>query len=423
MKIQITNIEDYILFLCCLCGELDMNTFSSHANYGTEYLRRSISLMVSNKTIRKFKYSHSAKSPGCVFFKNKSQLRITKPKGEGAVIKLSPELFWHYNLIVPERGRSKTGEKTGGRFTGGAVMAERRRRQSKIIQHLYFHGAEIDYLESVTEQAENRPADTTLENYVIRKSIFDKDGNLLKPETIFSKIEKDKKYFFTIKALSKYGIKIDARGKNMMFRSFGVLLRNDIACSVYLISGIGETWHQNNEKLSGSRVRELINPLGEDRRERGRGAAILYTPDKQVTEDFFFAKEDKRKKVKPEGVYDTAYILPIEESSAALEDLLLIKDFHKKIIALLLREVNVKIEEDRPYDAIALNQEVYSLFGNDIVKIKKVKEWVGKSSAILLIEEWQEETIRKFFANENLTIWVYSKEELREIVEILRDEE
>ena len=61
MKIIIKNIEEYILFLCCLSAEVDVSDLYSFGIYSTDYKRKHLTELTARKIIRKFRYTPTAK--------------------------------------------------------------------------------------------------------------------------------------------------------------------------------------------------------------------------------------------------------------------------------------------------------------------------------------------------------------------------
>lgn len=429
MKIFIRNIEEYVLFLCCLSAEVDINDFYEFGLYSYEYKRRNIPALTSNKIVRKFKYTTTERQSryknnnpfGC-----KSQLRMTKVRGEGAAMKISPELLLHYNLIAPEMGRSKNGTASSGRFSGTVSHIERQRRLSKIIQHFHYNGMLVDMLQL---QLESNPlpdqalSSTMFESYIKDKTIFASDGSLLPPEEIISRLGKKDKCFLTLKALSKLNIKTDENGKNILFRMLGLLIKADTLYSIYMIGSANETWKANSEQLSELQVERITGRKGVSG-SGGRGAAIFYTPDEQVCYDMLIRKNTKENQVLPEKIYAKAYILPITKATALLEDLLLIENWEEKALKVLLEESGLTMMPKREYDGLLKGREVYNLLANDLVKMQKAKARAEMQPVILLIQSWQEEMVHDYFGeNKNVIVWSYHEKEIQELYKQVKKSE
>lgn len=426
MKIIINNIEEYILFLCCLSAEVDVSALYSFGIYSTEYKRKNLTALTASKIIRKFRYTPTAKQArnknynpfGC-----KAQIRLTKSRGEGAAINISPELLLHYNLIAPEMGRTRAGTSSAGRFSGDASHIERQRRLFKIIQHFHYNGMIVDMLSfelaSNMQNGLNASSDI-FGGFVKDKTVFQSDGSLLPPEEIISRLGKKDKCFLTLKALSKLNIQTDENGKNIMFRSFGLLIKGDVVYSIYMIGSANETWNANNEELSELQVRRITGSIL-DVKVEGRGAAIFYTPNISVCEDIFIRKNDTKNRIRPELVYSTAYILPINEATPTLEDLLLINDWETKTLKVLLENNGGSITPEKEYDGLLKGREVYNLLANDIVKMQRARVRAGSRPTILLIQNWQEPLVKEYFGdNKNVVIWSYSQKELKDLHKLIR---
>ena len=426
MKIIIKNIEEYILFLCCLSAEVDVSDLYSFGIYSTDYKRKHLTELTARKIIRKFRYTPTAKQArnknynpfGC-----KSQIRLTKSRGEGAAINISSELLLHYNLVAPEMGRTRAGTSSGGRFSGTASHIERQRRLFKIIQHFHYNGMIVDMLsfELATNIQEDFTASSNIfEGFIKDKTIFDNEGSLLPPEEIISRLGKKDKCFLTIKALSKLNIQTDENGKNIMFRSFGLLIKGNVVYSIYMVGGANETWNANNEELSEMQVRRITGSVL-DVNVEGRGAAIFYTPNISVCEDIFIRKNGTKNRIRPELVYSKAYILPINEATPTLEDLLLIDNWETKTIQVLLESNGGSITPEKEYDGLLKGREVYNLLANDIVKMQRARVRAGSRPMILLIQSWQEGLVKEYFGeNKNVIIWSYSERELRDLHKMIK---
>lgn len=426
MKIIIKNIEEYILFLCCLSAEVDVSDLYSFGIYGSAYMRKHLTEFAARKIIRKFRYTPTAKqarNKNYNPFRCKSQIRLTKARGEGAVIKISPELLLHYNLVAPEMGRTRAGTSSGGRFSGTASHIERQRRLFKLIQHFHYNGMIVDMLSF--ELATNIQEDLTSSSnifggFIKDKTIFDNEGGLLPPEEIISRLGNKDKCFLTLKALSKLNIQTDENGKNIMFRSFGLLIKGNVVYSIYMVGGANETWNANNEELSEIQVRRITGSVL-DVNVEGRGAAIFYTPNISVCEDIFIRKNGTKNRIRPELVYSTAYILPINEATPVLEDLLLIKDWETKTLKVLLENNGGEITSEKEYDGLLKGREVYNLLANDIVKMQRARVRADSRPTILLIQNWQEPVVKEYFGdNKNVVIWSYSQKELRDLHKLIR---
>lgn len=425
MKITINNFTEYILFLCCLCMEIELADFYEYAPYGLQYKEKMLTAVMSDKLIRKFRYDTSAKAQNA--FGSKTQLRITKSKGEGAAMNLSTSLLLHYDLLCPQRGRTRSGIVSGGRFSGSATHVERQRRLSRIMQHYHYNGIMVDMI-SAELFASNKQEDFTAETnmfagYIKEKTIFANDGSLLPPEDILSRLGREDTCFLTLKALSKMNIQSDSNGKNIMFRTLGLLIKGDIAYSVYLIGSAGEKWNKNNESLSEAQVRRLTAPLMNEV-DRGRGAAIFYTPNEKVCADMFIRKGIAKNQVIPEGVYDKAYVIPLKRATPMLEQLLLIKDWKKKVTEILLAGSG-KTVEDKEFDAMVLGREVYTLIGNDLVQIQKARVRAKVQPQVLIMQDWQEDIIRDYYGDliKDVTIWTYNEKEMSELHRIIITQE
>lgn len=421
MKILIRNIEEYVLFLCCLSAEVDIADFYESGPYSYEYKRRNIPVLTANKMVRKFKYKeterqaiyHNTNPFGCI-----SQLRMTKARGEGAAMKVSPELLLHYNLIAPETGRTKNGTATAGRFSGTVSHIERQRRLSKIIQHFHYNGMLVDMLQIELEanlMPDAGPSSAMFDRYIKDKTIFASDGTLLPPEEIVSRLGKKDKCFLTLKALSKLNIKTDKNGKNILFRMLGLLIKADTVYSIYMIGSANETWKANNEQLSELQVQRITGKKGGPG-TAGRGAAIFYTPDEQVCYDMLIRTNRKENQVLPEKVYEKAYILPIRKATAFLEDLLLIENWEEKALRVLLEESGLIVTPKREYDGLLKGREVYNLLANDLVKMQKAKARAEVQPVILLIQSWQEDMVHDYFGEKgNVIVWSYHEKEIQEL--------
>ena len=85
-----------------------------------------------------------------------------------------------------------------------------------------------------------------------------------------------------------------------------------------------------------------------------------------------------------------------------------------------------KLTDGEDYDAMLMGREVFNLIGNDLVKIQRAKVRVKRKPQILLLQDWQEEAVRAYYGNlmsEDVAVWVYSEEEMRDVHRMLVTEE
>ena len=425
MKILLYNVREYIVFLCGMCGELDSKDLSTKLNRSRSYIDNILADMKNDKYIRRFRYKASTHS-ACLFSSNYTQIRL-KPSGEDMLDELAPELFWHYNLIVPPTKKDENGELSLGRFSGSDVIVRRRRRQSEIIQHFIFNNIRVDFFEPVlipSEEAINISSTHRPHRKTDRPNIFTDIGILKVPNAIMNYGRRWTVNYFSIRALGKYNVTLNAEGKSRLLRSFGLLTRNNIFYVVYMVEILDGVWRSKDERATLVQIEKLFDKLPDCPPAKGMGdAAIVYTPNREIAFDFLKRVNDRKRKVRPEEVYKRVCILPINDADESLETLLLIDSFSTRFTEYILEGLDARIENERLHDAIYENQQVFNLIGNDYCKIIEAKKQIGKSAAIIIVEEWQEEAIREFFDNDNLAVWVYSKEEIEDITaDLLEDE-
>lgn len=427
MEIVITNVKEYLLYLCCLASEVEVSEFYQNATYDLRYAQNQISKLIGEKLIRRFSYSTSEKARNA--FQSKAQLRLTRAHGDGAAMNFSPVLSMHYDLLCPQQGRTKSGEVAGGRFSGGIAQVERQRRLARLIQHYHYNGIMVDFLKmrKVTPREKEelllqKPA--LFAGFQGEKTIFREDGSLLSPEKILMQLEKEEACFLTMKALSRLSSGKNRGKKSNLYRMFGLLIKGETVYAVYMIGGAEEKWSKNSEETCEGQMQRLTSPLRNEP-ETGRGAAIFYTASEEACRNMLLRKSEKRNQILPEKVYDRAYILPLCRAHPFLEEILLSKDWKKRTTKILLGG-DGKLTDGEDYDAMLMGREVFNLIGNDLVKIQRAKVRVKRKPQILLLQDWQEEAVRAYYGNlmsEDVAVWVYSEEEMRDVHRMLVTEE
>lgn len=404
MQTYISDSAEYILFLICICGEIDELSAVHNLSVTENFARKQVMKLVRTKKIRRYKYLDEN------FDGNKTSLRLCSPEGEGAAINLSHELYWHWSLLV--------GSKNS-RYKGTRSHKERLRRSFVLSQIFYQSGIMVDMLQHSYEKKTieergniNDIFPETYSHFIKEKTIFDEHGNLLLPDEILSRLDKDDTCYFTSRALSRMNDSRMTNNRCLMSRMHGMLIRDNIAFNVYYIGAGGEQWWPDVERQTMT----ILNRYLKSRPNSnvvGEGAAMIFTPSENIYYEMVYPKKNSKGRINPIGIYSKAHILPLNQNHIIIRQILLLENGETKLSEILLGTDYVAGEM---YDGITKGYEVYNFLTNDLVRMDSVKTRIASVPSLVIINPWQHSTVKRMYPS-TVQIIEITAEQLEELYE------
>ena len=388
MKILLRNASDYILFMLGLCGEVDTSLMIDAASVSENHLRKQITSLIHSKMIRRHTYTEDSS------FGSKRVLRLAGAIGDGAMLELSEELLLHFNLLAG---------KKGVRYKGNKQHRERQRRLFTLCQMFYESGVSVDMLKHELKSDAlpfSSNTDSMFSSFVKKKTIFDEDGNLLAPKEIITRAGEDEVFFLTNRALSRLNQQKDERGKAIMCRSYGLLMKGAVMYNIYCTGDSGEIWWDSIERQMNMLTEKYKSDIFRTPKG-GDGAAIIYTPNEEKAQNIFNPPKLIKNRINPVGVYGEGHILPMNQNHLDIRAMLLRKNWRKETGAYLLKD---SYKEGLLYDGIVNGYEVYNFLSNDMVHMTQARQRIKTNPATVIIHDWQEPIVKQFFGNAVQTI-------------------
>ena len=210
----------------------------------------------------------------------------------------------------------------------------------------------------------------------------------------------------------------DERGKVMMARSFGILMKGPTMYTVYCCGDYAEIWWEGIERqmllLTEKYRSEVFGvPRG------GEGAAIVYTPDRKVADEMFLPPKLIKNRINPTGVYGQGHVLPLTENHLDIRAMLMRDNWKEESGRFLLKE---NYTPGQLYDGTMNGYEVYNFLTNDMVHMSKCRQRIKTKPSTLLIHEWQEETVRRYFG-EDVQLIKFSENEFAALIGAIEEAE
>ena len=383
MKILLRNATDYILFMLGLCGEVDISLMLDAAPASENHLRKQITSLGHGKIVRRHAYTEDS----C--FGSKRILRLAGAVGDGALSEVSAELLSHFNLIAGKKGQ---------RYKGNKQHRERHRRLCTLCQMFYETGVSVDML-SHEFKYDALPVfsieESMFSSYTKKKTIFDEEGNLLSPKEILTRAGETDTIFFTNRALSRMNQQKDERGKAIMCRSYGLLMRGPVMYNIYCAGDSGEIWWSSIERQMNMLTEKYKSDIFHVPKG-GEGAAIIYTPNEEKAMNVFVPPKLIKNRINPVGVYGEGHILPLNQNHLDIRAMLLRKNWREETGRYLLKE---NYKKGMVYDGTINGYEVYNFLSNDMVHMTQAQQRIKTRPATVLIHDWQEPIAKSFFGS------------------------
>lgn len=393
MKINITNFEELILTLICICGEVKESYIikkfeegdSILKDYTYNYAKRTLhSMDKERKLINKKEYKNLS---GCDKY-----LRLSAIAGDTACSQISAELFPHFELMAGDRNN---------RYKGTASTLRRKRDVMYLTLTHFLDGIMVDYF---TLDYTPRSEDDYQGEY--RKSVFTDNGKLLPPKEIIGRMENNDVCYFTSNVLRDVNNKAASifKGKSQYT---GILIGPPKFYICYYIPHHEYTWTGIEEQLKLIMTGFVQSLLGKEKTPAP--AAIFYLPDEETYDAYLNPVKEKTgrgkgRRIYPPEIYNSGFLLPLEGTNYKLiRDLLLTEDGEKKITQVILGKNYI---ENAAYDGIIQGCKIYSLLLSDFCKMERIKEAVRREDSIIVIHSWQEKAVRKYFGEKTRIITV-----------------
>lgn len=391
MKITVTNFEEMILALISICGEVDEKYLFSRfddsilKNYSYNYAKQTLRQMDQDAKLINRKQYNGLES-------NRKFLRLSKRKGYDALEKISEELMPHFELMAGDENN---------RYKGSANRLLRKRDTMFLSLTHLLDGIMVDYLwidSSSKVDGEINPE--------YRKSIFNKQGTLLHPKEIISKMETGDVCYLTSGALKDIHNQAASIFKGNT-KYTGLLLSPPVCFICYYIPYADYSWSNTEMQLKLLVKTYNTNLVGEERAKPP--AAIFYLYDTDCYYNFInYQAEEKNKggrgrRLNPADIYESGFFLPLDANYREIREILLMENGSEKLSRVILGENYIQGAE---HDGMVKGCKVYNLLLSDLVKMQRIQDKVRDEDSIIVIHAWQEETMRKFFGEKTRIISV-----------------
>lgn len=403
MKIKVSKLEEVILSLIAICGEIDEKYFLSRLDcsvtidYSADYAKHTILDMDSKKLINRKSYSRLGSK--------RKYLRLSSIKGYDAVSKISDELMPHFALMAgDENNRYK-----------GSVVRLRRKRDTMFLALMHLlDGYMVDYL-----SLDFIPQEGSVIKSGFRKSVFDINGELRKPEDVLSVIERGERAYLTSGALKGIGNRAASifKGRSQFT---GLILALPFSFICYYIPYPEYTWNSLEEQFKLVVTSLIKKQFGEGRAKPP--AAIFYLPDVECYHKFINlpakAKSEKgrSRRLNPADIFDAGYLLPISGTNyREIREILLMEHGEEMLSKVVLGDNYISNQE---YDGMLQGCKIYNLLLCDFAKMQKIKKLVREEDSIVIIHKWQEEALKDYFGEDTRIITVNEEEFFDLLMEI-----
>ena len=407
MKIKVANFEEFLLSLLAICGEVDEKYLvgrmkcnnSVLKNYSYDYLKHSIGDMEKRKLINKKSYSG--------LDSKRKYIRLSKIKGYDAVSNMSDEFMPHFALMAgDENNRYK-----------GSVARLRRKRDTMFLTLMHLlDGYMVDYLSLDFTPDEEGPVIDS----VFRKSVFDINGELRKPEDVIALIERGEKAYITSNALKDIHNQAASIFKGRS-QYTGLIIALPLSYICYFIPYPNYAWSKKIEDAFKLLMTiKLKKSYGEGRAKPP--AAIFYLPDVECYHKFINlpakAKPEKgrSRRLNPADIFDAGYLLPISGTNyREIREILLMEHGEEMLSKVVLGDNYISNQE---YDGMLQGCKIYNLLLCDFAKMQKIKKSVREEDSIVIIHKWQEEALREYLGEDTRIITVNEEEFFDLLMEI-----
>lgn len=384
MKIKVSNFEEVLLSLLAICGEVDEKYLlsrlddSSLKGYSVDYAKHSILDMDAKHLVNRKTYTG--------LDSKKKYIRLSRIKGYDAVDKISDELMPHFSLMAGDENN---------RYKGNAVRLRRKRDTMFLALMHLLDGYMVDCM-SLDFTPRVYPEFTPM----FRKSVFDENGLLLKPENVIAKTEKRDRAYITSGALKDIGNKASSIFKGRS-QYTGLILALPLSFICYYIPYPEYTWNSLEEQFKLLVTTYIRKEFGEGMKPP---AAIFYLPDVECYHKFINAtaksksEKGRSRRLNPADIFDSGYLLPIGGTNYRdIREILLMERGQGMLSQVVLGDNYI----DNPdYDGIFQGCKVYNLLLCDFVKMQKIKNSVREEASIVIIHKWQEEALREYFGDD-----------------------
>lgn len=390
MKIKVSKFEEVLLSLLAICGEVDEKYLlsrlddSSLKGYSVDYAKHIILDMDAKHLINRKSYTRLGSK--------RKYIRLSSIKGYDAVRQISDELMPHFSLMAGDENN---------RYKGNAVRLRRKRDTMFLALTHLLDGFLVDYLSldfTPREYPEFEP--------MFRKSVFDRNGLLIKPENVIAKTEKRDRAYITSGALKDIGNKASSIFKGRS-QYTGLILALPLSFICYYIPYPEYTWNSLEEQFKMLIASHIRKQFGEGMKPP---AAIFYMPDVECYCKFINLPAKvklgnaRSRRLNPADIFDAGYLLPIGGTNyREIREILLMERGQEMLSQVVLGDNYI----DNPdYDGIFQGCKVYNLLLCDFVKMQKIKNSVREEASIVIIHKWQEEAMREYYGEDTELIAV-----------------
>ena len=369
MNKELKNVEEYILALLAVCGEVKALGIGRKMPFTETYVLRTLAEMTKDGLIRKYEYDDGR------FY------RLSK-KGMALIESDFSELVSHLDLLIGEKGQ---------RYKGTKEKRKRRRHSLEIAALGISENMDVDFFGL-------SPNRITWEDFAGKSA-----------DEIIAKIDPNKKTFITKRMLYGKGDVLETHPRNHMFRTIGVFFSGANVFPAYYMDAPGERYRHDVELSFVNLLTKSVKVNYRDNMERLSG--IFYTGKDTIMRDFLFPSK-KTYRFMPNTVYNIYYMLPMNKSVEATTSLILTPAWREKVNNLLIESPGGRAGDGTTFNGTP----VYNFLGNNIVYMKKNAPALQNNEGVLIIHDWQIDIAKRLFGEKH-ELRVVEEDMLRAILQ------
>lgn len=372
MNIYPYKIKDYYMARLCVTGELPCIGLARVEEFDYTHSTREIKKLNQEKLIRTYRYPD-----------NKRFYRLSDPNGTEAMKEFPEELRYHLDMMIGPKGE---------RYKRSVDYRLKQRRIFEVADMFAKHEVSVDLIKIIKPQSKIGRNQSITEAH--GPSIFLGDGTRKTFQDILERIPKDEPVFLTNKVMYKISEAFTPHPKEHMYRAIGLLIKGLNVYSVYYINSTKEIWWKDVEtSLAHHTVRFAKSHLEAYEEIQGNRLpmkkAIFYMSDAGQVIDFL---DTEKPTLKPNDVYDLAYIVPLKENAFDISRMLMERNWKPKLDEILFEEV---AKREDICDGYIKGVPGYNLLCLNLAEYKKKINHLRNKRGIIFTHDWMAEYVRK----------------------------
>ena len=371
MKKDIKNIEEYLLAMFAICGEVKTLGIGRNMPFTETYVLRHLTEMTESGLIRKYAYDDG------------KYYRLSR-KGVSRLEKTAPELMPRLDLLIGPKGE---------RYKGAKDKRKRRRHSLELAALSLKENMKVDLIALTPDE-------------IVWQETHNKEL-----EDIIASVNPSEKTFLTKRIVRGFDKVMETHPRNHMFRTVGVFMSNANVFPAYYIENPGEKFWGDVEISFLNLLMKTVNENYKTKVERYSG--IFYTAKEKVIKEYLFP-EKRAYRFSPGKIYALYYMIPMNKSAGPTTSLILTEGWREKVNALLI-EKEGRIGDGTSKEGLP----VYNFLGNNLSYMKKNIPALQNTKGVLIIHDWQEEIIKRMFGPAH-ELRVVEEEMLRAIIRDIR---